>query len=85
MTEILKTVPTKSTKVPQADNQAGIENHKKAASHLEQAAKHHLEAAGHHENENHEKAAKSTVIAQGHVTLANEAQKEDTKYHALKG
>ena len=73
-----------TTKVSPADNQKGIDNHKKAATHLEAAAKHHLAAADHHEDGNHEEAAKSTVIAQGHVTLATEAQKEDAKNHALK-
>ena len=43
-----------------------------------------ITAADHHEDGNHEEAAKSTVIAQGHVALANEAQKEDAKNHAIK-
>ena len=77
--------PTKEekTSVSQAENQKGIENHKKIATHLQKAAEHHLEAAKHHENEEHENAAKSTIAAQGHVALATEAQREDVKKHAL--
>ncbi len=66
-----------------AENQKGIENHKKTATHLEAAAKHHLEAAKHHESGNHDKAAKSTLIAHGHLSHANEAQRENVKQHAL--
>lgn len=65
-------------------NQKGIDNHKKAATHLEAAAKNHLSAAKHHEDGNHEKAAQSTVVAQGHVNLANKAQDRDAKQHARK-
>ena len=71
----------KEMSIPNAENQKGIENHKKAASHFEAAAKNHLEAADHHENENHEKAARSTVEALGHSSLGNEAQKEGVKQH----
>jgi hypothetical protein len=74
---------TKKTVSP-ADNQKDIENHKKIATHLEDAAKQHKEAAKHHESGDHDKAAKSTIIAQGHHDLANDAQKEDAKNHALK-
>ena len=77
--------PNKSEKttISPADNQKGIENHKTAAKHHEQAAKHHQEAAKHHEDGNHEKAAESTIKAQGHNSLAVDAQREDTKQHAL--
>jgi len=61
----------------------GVENHKEAAMHHEEAAKNHHEAAKHHEDGNHEKAAQSTVIANGHSSLAHEAQKEDAKHHAV--
>ncbi|MFN7910332.1 MAG: hypothetical protein ACK5QC_00820 [Bacteroidota bacterium] len=64
-----------------AENKKGIENHKVIAAHLEAAAKNHLEAAKHHAEENHEKAARSTIIAQDHLVIANEAQKEDAKAH----
>ncbi len=67
-----------------ADKQKNIENHKKIATHLEVASKHHLDAAKHHEADNHDKAAMSTIKAQGHLALANEAQKEDVKNHATK-
>jgi hypothetical protein len=70
--------------IPPTENQKGIDNHKKAARHFEEAAKSHLEAAKHHENGNHGKAAKSTIEAHGHSNLANEAQKEDVKQHASK-
>jgi len=67
--------------IPKTANQLGIDNHKKAASHFEAAAKSHLEAAKHHENEDHEKAALSTIEAHGHSSLANEAQQVDAKKH----
>ncbi len=70
------------TTIPNTENKKGIENHKKAASHFEAAAKSHLDAAKHHENGEHEKAAQSTIVAHGHVTLANKAQKKDVKQHA---
>lgn len=69
--------------IPKTDNQKRIENHKKAATHFKAAAKSHIDAAKHHENENHEKATKSTVEAHGHSSLANEAQKLDIKLHTL--
>jgi hypothetical protein len=72
-------------KNPTAENQKGIKNHKKAAVHLEAAAKNHLNAAKHHEEGNHEKSAQSTILAQGHVSIANKAQKKDTKQHAING
>ena len=79
------TTPIKAeqTNITPADNQKGIENHKKAAVHLEEAAKNHLDAAKHHENGDHDKAAQSTVKAHGHAKLANDAQQEDIKQHAL--
>lgn len=70
--------------VTKAENQKGIEHHKKAAVHFGEAAKIHLEAAKHHENGDHEKAAKSTVEAHGHSYVAMEAQKEDVKHHTAK-
>ena len=70
--------------IPKTETKTGIEIHKQAATHFEAAAKSHLEAAKHHENGNPDKAAKSTVEAHGHASLALEAQKEDVKQHALK-
>lgn len=61
----------------------GVENHKMAAMHHEEAAKNHHEAAKHHEDGNHDKAAQSTVIANGHSNIAHEAQKEDAKHHSV--
>lgn len=65
-----------------AENKKGIQNHKLAAQHHEEAAKSHIEAAKHHEDGNHEKAAQATIVAHGHNSLANDAQKEDVKQHA---
>jgi hypothetical protein len=70
-------------KTPSIENKKGIENHKKTASHLQEAAKHHLEAARHHENGDEEKAAQSTMKAQGYHCLATESQREDVKHHTL--
>ena len=83
MANVATPIKAEKTKVSPTENKKGIENHKQTATHLQTAAKYHLEAAKHHEEENHEKAAQSTIKAQGHLTLANEAQKEDVKNHAL--
>ena len=78
------TTPIAQPKTPTtADNQKGIENHKKAAAHLDKAAEHHIEAANHHEAGNHDKAAASTLKAHGHVAHAQEAQNEDVKTRCL--
>jgi hypothetical protein len=81
------TTPQKEEKkiISPIDKQKNVENHKKIATHLETAAKHHVDAAKHHEADNHEKAALSTVKAQGHLALANEARIDDVKNHAIKG
>lgn len=68
--------------IPTVENKKGIENHRKIAKHLEEASKHHLDAAKHHEASNHDKAAASTLKAQGHTCLATELQREDAKHHA---
>jgi hypothetical protein len=83
MTNVATPIKDEQSKDSSVENQKGIENHKTTATHLEAAAKNHLEAAKHHEAGNHEKAAQSTVKAQGYLSLANEAQKEDVKHHAL--
>ncbi len=79
-----QTTPMKIEKknVTPEDNKKRIENHKTTATHLEAAAKSHLEAAKHHEEEEHEKAAKSTIIAHGHLALAKDVQTTDLKNHA---
>lgn len=64
------------------DKKSTIENHKKIAAHLETAAKHHQDAAKHHDTDSHEKAALSTVKAQGHLALAKDAHKEIVKNQA---
>ena len=69
--------------VSQADKQKGIDNHKMAARHHQDAANSHLEAAKHHEDGNYEKAAQSTIVAQDHHSKAHEAQKEVVKQHAV--
>jgi hypothetical protein len=70
------------TKPSAAETAKGIENHKKAAKHLEEAAKHHTEAAKHHEAGDADKAMRSTVKAQGHTVHATEAQRELVKQQA---
>jgi hypothetical protein len=77
-------VKKEGVNAPTAGSTNSIENHLQAASHHQEAAKHHLEAVKHHEEGNHEKAAQSTVKANGHSSLANDHQKEDAKYHAQK-
>ena len=59
-----------------------IKNHKKAATHLEEAAKLHLDAAKLHEAGSHDKAHECCIKANGHTTHACEAQKEILKQHA---
>ena len=83
MTTTATPVKTEKTSVSPAENKKGIENLKIAAQHHQEAAKSHLEVAKHHEEGNHDKAAQSTIVAHGHNSLANEAQKEDVKQHAL--
>jgi len=75
------TPPAKKTEKNSATH---VQNHKTIASNLEAAAKHHTDAAKHHEAGNPEKAAHSTVKANGHQSLANDAKKEDAKLHASK-
>ncbi len=71
------------SKDPKAEIQKGIDSHKKAAMHSEEAAKNHRDAAKHHEDGNHDKAMTSAVKANGHLELAADAQKENSKNHAL--
>ena len=71
------------SKISTADNQKGIDHHKTAAKHHEEAAKHHTDAAKFHEVGEHQKAASSTVKAQGHSNLASESLSNATKHHAL--
>jgi hypothetical protein len=59
-----------------------IENHKRAATHLETAAKYHKEAVGYHVSGDHDKALLSTVRAHGHTIIASELQREFLKYKA---
>ena len=84
MTNSVTNSKTEVEVIPNAENHKGIENHKKAATHFEAAAKSHHEAALHHTNGNHDNAAKSTVEAHGHSSLANDAQKEDVRHHTAK-
>ncbi|WP_395065657.1 hypothetical protein [Flavobacterium sp.] len=64
------------------DIQNGIDNHKKVARHLEQAAKFHMEAATHHQNGHHDRAAQSTIKAHGNLIIASELQRDNLKLHA---
>lgn len=70
---------------PTQTYQKEVKNHKKAATNFEAAAKSHLTAATHHENGNHEKAAKSTIQAQGFANIAHKAQKKNATQQAKKG
>lgn len=65
-------------------NNNGVEIHKVAAIHLEEAAKHHYDAARHIEKGNYEKALDSTVKANEQQVLANVAHREVSKHHGLK-
>ena len=69
---------------PTAKNKNVVENHKQAAIHHQEAAKHHNEAVKQHEAGNLEKAALSTLKANGHHALAEENQSEIAKHHAIK-
>ena len=69
---------------PTAKNKNVVENHKQAATHHQEAAKHHNEAVKQHEAGNPEKAALSTLKANGHHALAEENQSEIAKHHAMK-
>jgi len=71
------------TKISPKEKQKSITAHKSIANHLETAAKFHKEAAKHHEENDNEKAFKSSTTANEHLTLANEAQKEEAKRDAL--
>ncbi len=83
MSNVEAPIKKEKSTIPTAENKKGIENHNKIATHLEEAANLHKEAAKHHEEGNHEKAAESTIKAQGHTAIASEHQKEDVKQHAL--
>ena len=83
MSNLETPIKKEQSTTPTAETKKGIDNHVQAAKHLEEASKFHLEAAKHHEAGNHEKAAASTIKAQGHTCLASDCQKEDTKHHAL--
>jgi hypothetical protein len=73
------------TAVPSsADSKNVIDSHKTAAAHLQEASKLHTEAAKHHEEGNTDKAHNATLKANGHSAIANEAQKEVVKQHAVK-
>lgn len=60
-----------------------IAYHKTAAKHHKEASKHHTEAAKFHENGKAEKAAQSTVVAQGHSSIAKKALKDLLKHHTI--
>ncbi len=84
MTDTTTTNNPEASNDSKAENQKGIENHKKAALHAEEAAKHHQDAIKHHEAGDQDKAMHSTVKAHGHLALATEAQNENLKNQATK-
>ncbi len=66
-----------------AENQKGIENHKRAAEHFALASKLHFEAAVNHEEGNHAKANECALKASGHASIASDFQLQDAKHHSL--
>ena len=83
MSNLTTTTKEEKNLLTPEQNKTGIESHKTAAKHHEEAAKNHHEAAKHYEAGDHQKAAQSTITAQGHHTLATEAMKEHSKNLAL--
>lgn len=73
---------TEKTFTPSEAKEA-IENHKKAANHLESAKASHLEAVKYHQSGEHEKAKKCTIVAQEQMKLANDAHKAVAKQHGI--
>jgi hypothetical protein len=74
-------ITSKSPQTRTEENNHGVANHKQTAVHLEEAAKLHHEASKSYGEGNHEKGASSVLKAQGHLTLANELQRENSKKH----
>ena len=60
-----------------------IENHNKAAKHLEEAAKFHREAAKFQDEGNQDKAHQSTIKAIRHTLHARDIQKEILRHLAI--
>lgn len=89
VTKKLQKMNTVETPVKNASgNGASIESKKTTGSHItaakhhEEAAKHLHEAAKHHEAGNADKAAASTLKANGHLCIANDHHEEIAKVHA---
>lgn len=76
------TTKTEKTFTP-SECKTAIENHKKAADHLDAAKNHHLKAVKQHEGDEHENAKKSTIAAHEEMKLASEAHKAVAKQHGL--
>jgi hypothetical protein len=73
MTSVLrKKVPSGTAEI----NQKVIENHKKIARQLKEAAEMHLEAVSHLENNDHESAYQLTANAYGFLNYVRDAQRE---------
>lgn len=62
------------TTIHSDENENKIRSQKTKADHIEAAEKHYLSAAKHHEAGDHAKAVQSTIAAQRHLALANEAE-----------
>lgn len=71
-------------KTPEAKTLTNVENHRKAAEHLELAARHHKEALRHFEAGTYDKAYQNTVLAHRHTRIATDHQKEVIQHLALK-
>ena len=83
--EVSKSSSKELSKGTPGQSQKGVDIHKQAAKHHLEASKHHLDAAKFHEVGEHEKAAMSTVKAQGSASLASDASREDAQMHSFNG
>ena len=66
----------------QSVKHAGAEHLLMAAQHLELAAKQHRDAAKCYDAGNDEKAGHHALVAHGELVLAQDHEKEASKYHA---
>lgn len=72
----------KKVKDAAAKNSKVIQNHKKAATHLEAAAAHLKDAAQQYENGNKDQACGCSMKAKGQTSLAKKLQKKNLKKYA---
>lgn len=72
----------KKVKDEAAKNSKIIQNHKKAATHLEAAATHLKDAAQQYENGNKDQSCGCSMKAKGETSLAKKLQKKNLKKYA---